>query len=1441
MSAAETVGKILRDKGFKDISYEKMTYSRSNGKYALYLNSDKKLSGKHEAKLRESVLKELKEFFPSVDVFIRQPAASIMDDDDAFASEIKNMLLEFAPALIPFVKGCVIKKSGLSVDITFDREVAPDLVRASGAADAIEGIFESEYGEKIRIRELSFDESSFARDKEYKPSEEVLIKRQAAEAVPGPAQKPASKPRAAKKDEKTSGAPQLSEGVIFGKKISAIPVAMNTVEQNTVTVIEGDVIAAEVRTVKDNRFTIALFNVTDRTTTLRCKIFMRGDHADELESKLVGARLRVRGKLEEDSFSRGYNGKPELVFSVSDVNKAERIKKKDNAPQKRVELHLHTNMSSMDALTEPADYIKRAAEWGHKAIAITDHGVVQAFPFAQTAGSKYGVKVIYGMEAYMFDDEKPVYDGTTLPFDGRLTVFDIETTGLNSQNCGITEIGAVRIENGRITDRFSTFVNPGMKIPPNIVTLTGITDDMVADAPDEKEAVSQFLNFVGDDCLAAHNARFDMGFIAAKCKRDGLCFTNEHFDTLEVARIHLSQMTSHKLDKLCAHYGITLHHHRAVNDAEATAEVVLKMFSELKDNGLKTLNELNYTKKKEKNDKNAKTKHTIILAKNKKGLSNLYRLVSAGHIDYFYRKPRIPKSLVSRLREGLIIGSACCEGELFEEIIDGASDERIERTASFYDYLEIQPVDNNAFLIREGRFTDKEQLREVNKRIFDLAKKLGKPIVATCDCHFLEPEDEVFRRVVMDSMGFKDCDTQPPLYYRTTEEMLEEFSYLGEEGALEAVVTNPNKIADIIDEIDLFPKETAMPYIENADKDITEAAYSRMYQRYGNPLPENIKERLDKELGSIIKHGYAVLYWIAMNLVKKSNADGYLVGSRGSVGSSLAAYATGITEVNPLPPHYICLNCHHSDFNIDVEKYACGVDMPKAVCPICGSEYESDGYDIPFEVFLGFNADKVPDIDLNFSSEYQPNAHKYIEEVFGENYVYRAGTISAIKEKTAEGFVRKYMEKRGLDYPKAEISRIALGMTGVKRTTGQHPGGMVIVPKDRDVYEFTAIQKPANDMSVESTTTHFDFNSMHDKLIKLDILGHDNPTMIRELQNTIGFDPLTIPINDKETLSLFSSTKALKVEPEDIMGVKVGTLGIPEFGTKFVRGMLMDTKPETMSELIRISGLSHGTNVWNDNADQLIASGQAKLKDAICTRDDIMTTLIRYGADKKMSFDIMESVRKGKWAKHKEGRQEEMEKAIMDAGAPDWFVESCRKIGYMFPKAHAVAYVIMALRIAYCKVHHPVDYYTAYFTVRGTDFDAKYSANGMESILDAIREIKAKEARSATDDDALTNLEIAQEMYARGISFLPVDLKKSRAKKYVIEDGNIRMPFLSIPKLGEKAAINLEKVMKEKDVLSIDELKKEAKLSSAVIDAMRQLGCLNGLSESSQLSIFDIM
>ena len=1042
----------------------------------------------------------------------------------------------------------------------------------------------------------------------------------------------------------------------------------------------------------------------------------------------------------------------------------------------------------------------------------------------------------------MIDDAHSIYHGAPLPFDGRMTVFDIETTGLDRETCAITEIGAVRIENGELTDRFQTFVNPGVKIPSNIVSLTGITDDMVKDAPAEREALRAFLAFIGDDCLAAHNARFDMGFVSAKCRKEGLDFSNNHFDTLAVARAHLVELKSFKLDRLAAHYKIELEHHRAVNDAECTAKILLKMFAELKAKGYSSLEELNALENAEKPGRNARSLHTILLAKNKTGLSNLYRLVSAGHIDYFYRRPRVPKSLIQAHREGLIIGSACCEGELFEAILDGADDKRLEEIAGFYDYLEIQPVANNAFLVREGRFSNFDQLRNINKRIYLLAKKLHKPIVATCDCHFLEPRDASFRKIIMDAIGFKDVEEQPPLYLRTTDEMLEEFSYLGETAAKEVVITYPNAIAEMTESIELFPGNTVMPTIDTADEDITEAAYQNMYARYGNPLPENIRERLEKELGSIVEYGYSVLYWIAMKLVKKSNADGYLVGSRGSVGSSLAAYATGITEVNPLPPHYVCPNCKHSDFHVDKKQYGCGVDMPPAVCPVCGTQYEADGYDIPFEVFLGFNADKVPDIDLNFSGEYQSCAHKYTEELFGEGHVYRAGTISAVKEKTAEDFVRKYMAKRDIILPDAEVRRLAAGCTGVKRTTGQHPGGLVIVPRNRDIHEFTGVQKPANDMTVDSTTTHFDFNSMHDILVKLDILGHDNPTMIRELQDSIGIDPLKIPLNDEAALSLFCDTKALGIAPEQIKGIKVGTLGIPEYGTKFVRGLLLDTKPRTMSELIRISGLSHGTNVWQGNADELIANQTATLSEVICTRDDIMISLINMGVDKKMAFDIMESVRKGKWAKGKEKRQEEMESAMREKNAPAWFINSCRKISYMFPKAHAVAYVIMAVRIAYCKVHHPLEYYAAYFTVRGQDFDANAVREGTQSILAAMNAIEAKgSGKSATDANMLINLEIALEMYARGIAFLPIDLKKSRAKKYVVEDGNIRMPFLAIPKLGEKAAESLETVMREQEILSIDELKKTAKISGAVIDAMKELGCLDGMPQSAQLTFFDVM
>ncbi|MBQ9942140.1 MAG: PolC-type DNA polymerase III, partial [Christensenellaceae bacterium] len=1050
-------------------------------------------------------------------------------------------------------------------------------------------------------------------------------------------------------------------------------------------------------------------------------------------------------------------------------------------------------------------------------------------------------KLIFGMEAYLVDDAFKVYGGKNRTFDDEFVVFDIETTCKCPMTCRITEIGAVRVKGRKVVEQFQTFVDPEMSIPPEITVLTGITDDMVAGAPKVGEAIRSFWEFAGDACLCAHNAEFDTSFVFSQSRKIGIFPKNDVLDTLRVARTVCRDMRSYKLDRLAKRYNIPLQHHRAVNDARATAEILLKMWEDAEKEGASCLKDLEDMTSLEDYVKSANTYHTVLLVKNKEGLRNLYKLVSYGHLNFFYRRPRIPKSYVEAHREGLIIGAACEQGQVFRSIFMDQSEEEQKRIASFYDYMEIQPLGNNEFLIREGSARDKEDLMEFNRRILALGDALNKPTVATTDCHFLNPRDEYFRRIIMDASGFTDADNQAPLYFRSTDEMLSEFAYLGEERAMEVVVENPQNIAEEVEEIDLFPGNgaTIMPEIEGADVDIRNWAYQRIKERYGDPLPELIEKRLERELGSIIRNGFSILYWIAKKLVEKSMEDGYLVGSRGSVGSSLAAYAMGITEVNPLPPHYLCTHCKHVDFGID-DRYFCGVDMPPAKCPNCGADLVADGFNIPFETFLGIDADKVPDIDLNFSGEYQPKAHKFIEQVFGEEYVYRAGTIGTIKEKTARPMVLKYMEKRGLSVTNAEIDRLSRGCSGVKRTTGQHPGGMVIVPKSRDVFEFTPIQKPADKVDGDTVTTHFDFNSMHDILVKLDILGHDNPTIIRMLQDLIGFDPLKIPLNDPKTMSLFCSTDALGIRPEDIRGIDVGTLGIPEFGTKFVRGMLNDTRPTTMEELIRISGLSHGTDVWLGNAQDLIESGTTTLSGAICTRDDIMNYLVKKGVEQRTAFFTMESVRKGKWAKGKEKNQDKQEAAMREANVEEWFIESCRKIKYMFPKAHAVAYVIMSLRIAYCKVHHPKEYYATFFTTKCSDFDASYVLSGKEKIERALDDLdNLGNKASATEKSLGVVLELVLEMFARGIGFLPVDLKKSHAKRFSVEGDNIRLPFMAIPKLGEKAAEMLESEAQKEEFLSVEDLKRRCKISSSVIDVMREMGCLKGLPEKAQLSLFD--
>ncbi|WP_418401573.1 PolC-type DNA polymerase III, partial [Anaerotignum lactatifermentans] len=1120
----------------------------------------------------------------------------------------------------------------------------------------------------------------------------------------------------------------VSRGILFGKEFTGTPVKIvDTKIPGESVIVEGNIFNIEPREIKGEKYIVS-FDITDKSDSTTVKFFVKRSVFDnELKDKIKkDAYLRVQGEVQFDKYAKEINIMAKAIMTAQAPPP-----RMDTAEEKRVELHLHTQMSSMDGVTPVKTYIKRAIEWGHKAIAITDHGVVQAFPDAMNAADKSDLKVIYGVEAYLIDDlGNAVFSPRGQNLDDTYVVFDIETTGLSKEKEMITEIGAVKVADGKIIDRFSTFVNPQRPISAEITKLTGITDDMVKDAPTIENVLPEFLKFCEDTVLVAHNASFDTGFIRIAAERAGLGELHHTIvDTLELARALLPELNKHKLDIVCEHLGVTLNgHHRAVNDAEATAEVFIKFLDMLAEKKIFTLDEINVLASRTVNYKKLRAYHAIILVKNYTGLRNLYELVSMAHIDYFFRRPRIPKSKFMQMREGLILGSACEAGELYRALLDGEPKQRIEELVHFYDYLEIQPLGNNKFMIDSPRVENihsMEDIKNMNRKIVELGETYGKPVVATCDVHFIDPDDAAYRKIIMAAEGFPDADNQPPLYFRTTDEMLAEFDYLGEEKAREVVITNTNLIADQIEKIKPIPDETFPPKIEGADEQLRQICMDKAHSIYGDPLPPLVQERLETELNSIISNGYAVLYIIAQKLVWKSVADGYLVGSRGSVGSSFAANMAGITEVNSLPPHYVCPNCKYSDFDSDLVKSyameeASGCDMPDMNCPKCGTLMHKDGHDIPFQTFLGFEGDKEPDIDLNFSGEYQQTAHAYTEELFGVGHVFKAGTIGTLADKTAYGFVKKYFDEREITAHNAEITRLMNGCTGVKRTTGQHPGGLMVVPSDHNIYEFCPIQRPANDVNSTVTTTHFDYHSISGRLLKLDLLGHDDPTVIRMLYDLTGVNPQTVPLGDPATMSLFESPAALGVTAEDI-GCETGTLGIPEFGTKFVRGMLLDTKPKTFADLLRISGLSHGTDVWLGNAQTLIENGTITLKETISTRDSIMIYLINKGVDKKKSFKIMEKVRKGK------GLTDEDIADMKAADVPDWYIESCQKIKYMFPKAHAAAYVMMAFRIAYFKINYPEAYYATYFTVRACDdFDYSCMCKGMDVAKAAMREIHAK-------------------------------------------------------------------------------------------------------------------
>ncbi len=1230
--------------------------------------------------------------------------------------------------------------------------------------------------------------------------------------------------------------------VIYGRDFEDEPIAIEKIvgEMGEVT-IRCQVMTLETREIRNEK-TIVIMSVTDFTDSIVLKIFTRNDQLQELlDGGLAkGAFLKIKGVTTIDKFDSELTiGSVVGIKKIADFTST----RADTSPEKRVELHCHTKMSDMDGVSDVKDIVKRAMKWGHKAIAITDHGDVQAFPDANHAvPPDSDFKIIYGVEAYLVDDLKDIIvDSKGQSLNDSYVVFDLETTGLSPDKNKIIEIGAVKVVDGAITERFSTFVNPEVPIPYNIEQLTSIKDDMVLDAPRIEEILPEFMKFCEGTVMVAHNAEFDTGFIRKNCERMGLPFDFTIADTVALARILLPQLNRFKLDTVAKAVGVSLdHHHRAVDDAACTAEIFVKFIEMLHERGMETLDDVNQMGATSPElVKKLKSHHAIILATNDIGRINLYRLVSMSHLTYFHKTPRVPKSEFVKYREGLLLGSACEAGELYRAILDGRPEEEIIRLVKFYDYLEIQPIGNNSFMLRDEKsaINSVEELQDINRRIVKLGETFNKLVVATCDVHFLDPEDEVYRRIIMAGKGFKDADDQAPLFLRTTEEMLKEFEYLGSTKAEEVVITNPGKIADMCEKIAPVRPDKCPPVIENSDQMLRDICYTKAHSMYGEELPSIVKERLDRELNSIISNGYAVMYIIAQKLVWKSNEDGYLVGSRGSVGSSFAATMSGITEVNPLQAHYRCAYCKYSDFDSpEVKAFSgrSGCDMPDKICPVCGKKLVKDGFDIPFETFLGFKGNKEPDIDLNFSGEYQSKAHAYCEVIFGYGQTFRAGTIGTLADKTAFGYIKNYYEERGVHKRNCEIDRIVQGCVGVRRTTGQHPGGIVVLPVGEEINTFTPVQHPANDMTTATVTTHFDYHSIDHNLLKLDILGHDDPTMIRMLQDLTGIDPTTIPLDDESVMSLFKNTSALGVTPDDIHGIPLGCLGIPEFGTDFAMQMVIDAKPQEFSDLIRISGLSHGTDVWLGNAQTLIEQGLATISTAICTRDDIMIYLIQRGLDSEQSFTIMESVRKGK------GLKEEWKTEMRAHDVPEWYIDSCLKIKYMFPKAHAAAYVMMAWRIAYCKVYYPLAYYAAYFSIRATGFNYEIMCQGKERLEYFYKDYtRRKDSLSKKEQDTYRDMKIVQEMYARGFDFTPIDVYRAKPDRFQVIDGKLMPALNTIDGMGDNAAIAVAEAAKDGKFLSKDDFRQRTKATKTVIDLMADLGLLGELPESNQLSLFD--
>ncbi len=1385
---------------------------------------------------KDSILLELREYSLLVYNLFRQ-ATLEFDREDHMVLTLPDTIVaeKRSDELIDILEKIVCERCGLKLMIEPQFQEEAELSEHRKDSD-IQIAHEVEHIVKMSALGQHREDEPVSQEKEEtKPLKEKETKKQPAPAKTFKSAKPREEGR------KFSYRRSDNPDVIYGRDFDEEAIAIETIagEMGEV-VIRGQILSLDTRPIRNEK-TIVIMSVTDFTDTIVLKIFARDENLDELLGGLKkGAYVKIKGVTTIDKFDSELTiGSVVGIKKIPDFTSS----RMDNSPKKRVELHCHTKMSDMDGVSDVGDIIKRAAAWGHKAIAITDHGAVQAFPIANHAITNgTDIKVIHGVEAYLVDDLKDIIENSkNQSLDDRYVVFDLETTGLSPNTCKIIEIGAVKVENGQIVDRFSTFVNPKEPIPYKIEELTSIRDDMVIDAPTIEEILPEFMKFCEGSIMVAHNAEFDMSFIKKNCDRQGISYDFTIGDTMTLAQLLLPNLNRFRLDTVAKAIGVHLgNHHRAVDDAACTADIFLKFIEMLKERGIHTLDEVNAEGNIDKESvRKMKSFHAIMLATNDIGRVNLYKLVSLSHLTYFNKRPKIPKSEFVKYREGILLGSACEAGELYQAILLGRPNEEIARLVNFYDYLEIQPLGNNMFMLRDEKspVSSIEELQDINRKIVALGEEFHKLVVATCDVHFLDPEDEVYRRIILAGNGFKDADDQAPLYLRTTEEMLNEFTYLGSEKAEEVVIKNPNLIADMCERISPVRPDKCPPVIENSDQMLRDICYNKAHEMYGEELPSVVKERLDRELNSIISNGYAVMYIIAQKLVWKSNEDGYLVGSRGSVGSSFVATMSGITEVNPLHAHYYCENCHYSDFDSeDVKAYTgrAGCDMPDKICPKCGKLLKKDGFDIPFETFLGFKGNKEPDIDLNFSGDYQSKAHKYTEVIFGAGQTFRAGTIGTLADKTAFGYVKNYYEERGVHKRNCEIDRIVQGCVGIRRTTGQHPGGIVVLPVGEEIYSFTPIQHPANDMTTDTITTHFEYHSIDHNLLKLDILGHDDPTMIRMLEDLTGLNARTIPLDDKAVMSLFQNTDAIQVTPDDINGCQLGALGIPEFGTDFAMGMLLATQPTEFSDLVRISGLSHGTDVWLGNAETLIKEGTATISTAICTRDDIMIYLISMGLESETAFTIMESVRKGK------GLKPEWEKLMLEHGVPEWYIWSCKKIKYMFPKAHAAAYVMMAWRIAYCKVFYPLAYYAAYFSIRATGFNYELMCQGKDKLNYFMHDYeKRKDQLSKKEQDVYRDMRIVQEMYARGYEFMPVDIYRASDRYFQIIDGKLMPALNTIEGLGGKAAEQVVEAAKDGKFLSKDDFRQRTKATKTAIELMSDLGLLEGLPESNQLSLFD--